>query len=161
MGANFSLPLGKRPHGNAKPVQKPVMRHATPRRAQASEREGSIQKSICDYIAAVAPAVILYAVPNASRRTAGGRAANAVPGLRKGVFDLALVLPPGAGLAGRLGGRAAFIEVKTRNGALTEDQREFRSLLTANCVPHCVARSIEDVRAFFAEHGVPTREVLL
>lgn len=142
MGSHFPLKVGKSPHGN--------------RRKQP---EAVIQRAICDYIAAVAPTVIVYAVPNASRRTEGGRASNAVPGLRKGVFDLALVLPPGAvSLALGSGPTPAFIEVKTETGKLSADQTAFRGALHQMGVPHVIATSIDDVRTAFAEWGVPTRE---
>lgn len=121
--------------------------------------EDQIQAAIVDWIAAVAPAVICYAVPNASRRTRGGRASNAVPGLRKGVFDLALVLPPGAvHMTLSYGPAPAFIEVKTAKGKLSLEQRAFRAALLQIGVPFCVATSIDDVRDFFKEIGVVTRE---
>lgn len=120
--------------------------------------EEKIQASIVSYIETVAPTVLCYAVPNASRRTFGGNASNAVPGMRKGVFDLALVLPPGSGPAGSLGGHAAFIEVKTRSGVLSDDQKAFQSALIQMGVPYVVARSIDDVREAFFMWKVPTRE---
>lgn len=120
-----------------------------------NREEDRIQAAIVDWIAAVAPAVICYAVPNASRRGAGGRASNAVPGLRKGVFDLALVFQARTqyGLP-----RPAFIEVKTDKGELSDDQKAFRGALVQMGVLHTVARSIDDVRAAFDLWGVPTRE---
>lgn len=111
--------------------------------------EDKIQAAICDYIAMVAPDVICYAVPNAARRTRGGRAANAVPGLTAGVPDLALVLP---------GGRAAFVEVKTATGTLTKAQHDFTARLAAAGIPWRTARSIDEVRLALRDWGVPTRE---
>lgn len=131
--------------------------------------EDIIQKSICDWIAAVAPTVICYAVPNASRRTAGGRASNAVPGLREGVWDLALVLPAKTVIDGKTAtwhvSRPAFIEVKTpreikkANRGLSPGQRQYELDLIRTGTPHEVCASIDDVRAFFRRIGVPTREV--
>jgi hypothetical protein len=124
--------------------------------------EDAIQQSIVDWIAVVAPAVICYACPNAARRTASGRASNAVPGLRRGVFDLALVLPPGfVNMTVSYGPTPAFIECKTKTGVLSNDQKAFRAALIQADVPFCEARSIDDVRAFFKEIGVPTREAKL
>ncbi len=113
--------------------------------------EDQIQSAVVGYIQAVAPTVILYAIPNSARRTRGGRAANAVPGLRRGVFDLGLVLPDG---------RAAFVEVKMPSpmSRLSDHQRTFRLLLTARGIPYAVCRSVEDVRAALAQWGVETRE---
>lgn len=121
--------------------------------------EDVIQQSIVDWIGTVAPAVICYAVPNASQRTLGRRASNAVPGLRKGVFDLALVLPPGfVNMTVSYGPTPAFIECKTKTGVLSLDQKAFRAALIQADVPFCEARSIDDVRHFFKEIGVPTKE---
>jgi hypothetical protein len=120
--------------------------------------ESQIQRSIVDWITVAAPDVIVFAIPNSSTRRLGGRAGNAVPGLRKGVFDLGLILPHGSGMAGLLGGQTAYIEVKTDKGTLSDDQIEFRYTLIKRLVPHCIARSIDDVRAAFAAWGVTTRE---
>jgi hypothetical protein len=124
-----------------------------------AHEESQIQRAIVDWITVVAPDVIVFAIPNSSTRKPGGRAGNAVPGLRKGVFDLGLILPRGSGnIAGRLGGLTAYIEVKTDKGELSDDQIEFRRTLITRSVPHCIARSIDDVRAAFAAWGVTTRE---
>jgi hypothetical protein len=101
------------------------------------------------YIQAVSPQTLIWAVPNAARREHGGRAGNAVPGLRRGVYDLSLVLPDG---------RFAAIEVKTAIGVPSPEQIAFGKELTARGVPWCVCTSVEDVRAFLAGLGVRTRE---
>lgn len=149
MGQHFPLSAtGKRP----------APARAWPRKR--AQPEAAIQKAICDYIAVVAPAVICYAVPNASQRTPGGRASNAVPGLRKGVWDLALILPAFPQ------GRPAAIEVKTpveiekANRGLSPEQQQYELDLIRMGVPHCVACSINDVRAAFAHWGVTTREAV-
>lgn len=136
------------------PLQSAGKRPAPPRPPRGVP-EAMIQKAIVDYIAAAAPAVIVYAVPNASRRTDGGHASNAVPGLRKGVFDLALILPR---LQGHLHPRPAFIEVKTAVGKLSPEQREFGDDLRFKGVDYVIARSIDDVRAAFDAWGVTVRE---
>jgi hypothetical protein len=116
---------------------------------KAPVRESDIQAAIIAYLAAVAPGVLVWAVPNAARRNAGGRAGNAVPGLRKGVYDLSLVLPDG---------RFAAIEVKTDTGIPSEAQMDFERELGFRNVPTCLARSIDDVRAFLSSIGIETRE---
>lgn len=120
--------------------------------------EDQIQAAIVDWIALVAPAVICYAVPNASRRAQGARASNAVPGLRKGVWDLALIIPAcGMGLP-------VFIEVKTPDAikkphrGLSPEQQQFELDLIRMGVPHEVCCSVDGVREFFRELGVATRE---
>lgn len=111
--------------------------------------EETIQAAICHYLAVAAPSVVVFAIPNSSTRTRGGRASNAVPGLRKGVFDLALILPSGV---------TAYCEVKTDRGKLTAEQEEFRLELIRRGVPHLVARSIEDMRAALRAWRIETRE---
>lgn len=111
--------------------------------------EEQIQAAVVDWIAVAAPTVIAYAVPNSSVRAPGRKASNAVPGLCKGVWDLALVLP---------NGHAAFIEVKTAKGVLSADQIGFGRRLAMRGIPHVVARSIDDVRKAFEAWGVPHRE---
>jgi VRR-NUC domain len=116
---------------------------------RATAREHDIQAAIVGYIQAVCPRAVLWAVPNAARRHPSGHAGNAVPGLRKGVFDLSLILPDG---------RFAAIEVKAAGGKLSAEQYEFGIELAFRGVAFCVARSVEDVRDFLAQLDVPTRE---
>jgi hypothetical protein len=112
--------------------------------------EAAIQRSIIAFIEAVVPRVLVYAIPMAARRTTAGRATNAVPGLRKGVFDLCLCTS---------GGFVAFIEVKTAKGQLSKDQEEIRGKFVSLGTPHAVVRSIDDVRAALAHWNIQTREV--
>ena len=113
--------------------------------------EQQIQRAICDYLAAVAPGVLVFAIPNSSRRAPGGKAGNAVPGLLKGVWDLGLLLPTGV---------TAYIEVKTRRGKLSDDQIAFGADCEMRGTPHAVAVTIDDVRRVLADWGVRTREVV-
>lgn len=111
--------------------------------------EDQIQSAIVEYIATVAPDVLCYAVPNASRRTDGGRASNGVAGLTPGIPDLALVLPCA---------RSAFIEVKSPRGVMSTEQKAMRLRMIRLGIPCCTARSIDDVRKFLDMLGVSTRE---
>ena len=114
-------------------------------------RESDIQRAIVEYLAVVLPDALVWAVPNAAVRRNGGRAGNGVPGLRKGVFDLSMILPDG---------RFAAIEVKAKGGRLSPEQSEFLWAMTDRRIPHLVAYSVDDVRFFLSQLGVKTREVL-
>jgi hypothetical protein len=109
--------------------------------------EAAIQRAIVSYMAAVAPHVVCYAVPNASRRTKGGRAGNAVPGLTKGVPDLALVVS----------GRALFLEVKAPKGRTSTEQDATIARLKRAGASVEVVRSIDDVERALTAWGISTR----
>lgn len=128
-------------HGTRKPSR--------PRCRAVKSREQDIQRAILDYIAAVCPDCLAWACPNASRRTKTGKATNAVPGLRRGVFDLSVILPDG---------RFVAVEIKTSKGYLSEEQEAFADELTSRGVMWCVLRSVEEARSMLAHYGVKTRE---
>ena len=112
--------------------------------------EASIQKAIIEYMAAVIPSALVWAVPNAAVRRKDGKAGNAVPGLRKGVYDLSILFADG---------QFAAIEVKRSGiGHLSEAQIEFAAQLMFRGVPSCVARSVDDVRLFLSSIGRKTKE---
>jgi hypothetical protein len=111
--------------------------------------EESIQKELIAYIAAIVPRAIVFAVPNASKRSLNGRPYNMVPGLMAGAPDLVVLLP---------GGRAVMIEVKTPKGRSSEKQVAFSGRCNAIGHSYFVARSQDDVRRAFAVLGVETRE---
>jgi VRR-NUC domain len=111
--------------------------------------EDRLQKQIVDYLNAVlvAPAFVA-AIPNASRRTAAGRAGNAVPGLKKGMPDLVVAAPLK---------RTLWLEVKTPTGRMSAEQKEVQAVLRDMSHAHEVVRSIEDVKRALIAWGVPFR----
>jgi len=111
--------------------------------------EQDVQRSVIDYIVAVAPGIFIYAIPNSGRRERGCKASNAVSGLRKGAPDLGLVLP---------GGRAAFIECKSEKGRLSWEQEACAEAIEASGGLWVMARGINDVRHALADWGVTTRD---
>lgn len=113
--------------------------------------EDGIQQAIVDYLALVTPETLVWAVPNAARRSKGGKAGNAVPGLRKGVHDLSLLFKDG---------RFATIEVKTATGVLSDEQADFGDEVVRRKAYWCIARSVDDARKFLARLSVKTREVV-
>lgn len=111
--------------------------------------EEQIQSAIVAYIEAVVPGAVVIAIPNAARRKKGGKAGNAVPGLKKGAPDLVVALPRGM---------TVWIEVKARKGRARQDQIDMAAALNWVDHVHVYARSIEDVRDALVYAGVETRE---
>ena len=111
--------------------------------------EEKIQAASIDYLRAALRDHLVFAIPNAARRTAHGKAGNAVPGLMPGMPDLGICL---------LHGRILFLEVKTPAGTLSPDQLAMHLLLRA--LGHIVetVRSIDETRQVLEHHKVPTRE---
>jgi len=114
-------------------------------------KEAQIQKAIVDYLNVVLPLNFrCFAIPNASQRTATGRPANAVAGLRRGVPDLAIV----GGV-----GRVFFLEVKAAKGRLSEYQSEFGDWCAhKGLIPWACVHSVEETRHALREWQIETRE---
>jgi hypothetical protein len=111
--------------------------------------EDKVQKTIITYIEAVVPNVLVFAIPNASRRRKGGRAGNAVPGLKAGMPDLCFFY----------GARPYFVEVKVPGGkGLSQVQIDCHRELLDREIDVTSATSIEDVREALADWGIHTRE---
>jgi hypothetical protein len=114
-----------------------------------AESEASIQRGIVDYVQAVAPQCLIFAVPNASRRTKGGRASNGVAGLTAGIPDLCIIAP---------GGVAYFMEVKTPKGRLSDAQFTILNRLTGLHSEWQIVHSIDDARYALKCWNILTRE---
>jgi hypothetical protein len=112
-------------------------------------READIQRTIVAYLDAVLVDAIRFAVPNAARRTTGGKASNGVAGLTAGIPDLCVV---------EGGGRALFLEVKTDAGRPSPAQSAILTRMHVLGIPYAVVRSVDDVRAALAHHKFKTRE---
>lgn len=112
--------------------------------------ENDIQRAIVKYIGAVLPHGIVMAIPNASRRTVGGKPMNAAPGLLPGAPDLVVALPKG---------RVVWLEVKAPKGRASSNQITVHGKLNALGHTCAVVRSIEDVQRVFDYLGIETREI--
>jgi len=110
--------------------------------------EDGIQRSIVDYLEAVLAGVFVFAIPNAAIRNLGGRAGNAIPGLRKGMPDIGFLWNHGT----------FFLEVKTETGRLSADQIDCHVELRARGYPVATVCSIDEVRIALGLWGVITRE---
>lgn len=114
-------------------------------------KEADIQKAIVEFLDVALPKTHrAFAVPNAAKRSKGKRASNAVPGLRKGVPDLAIV--------GQ--GRIWFIEVKRNTKAkLSEHQDEWASwCFCLGNTPWVRAEDVDHVRMALKQWNIKTRE---
>ena len=114
-------------------------------------KESVIQTAIVEWLNVVLPkGYRCFAIPNGARRTASGRAANAVAGLTPGVPDLAII--------GR--GHIWFVEVKGPRGIVSDAQEEFLAWCATTGTPYCIARSVDDVRVALMNWNVQTLEAL-
>jgi VRR-NUC domain len=118
-------------------------------RIRLRESETELQGVLVVYLNTVLRDRLVFAVPNAARRTKGGRAANAIPGLFPGFPDLGVCL---------LHGRVLWLEAKTEDGELSEQQEKTHRLLRDLGHVVEVVRSVEDTRRALRTHKVPTRE---
>ena len=110
--------------------------------------EDRIQISILEYLEAVAPHVLFFAVPNEGRRSWTAAARHKLLGMVAGVPDLVLVHD----------GHALFFEVKAPDGRLRPAQKLFLETAAKAGAKTAVVRSIDDVRAALKAWGIPTRE---
>jgi hypothetical protein len=110
--------------------------------------EDRIQISILDYLEAVAPHVLFFAVPNEGKRSYMVARRHKLLGMVAGVPDLVLTYE----------GRAYFLEVKSAVGRLRPAQKLFIEAAHKAGAKCAVVRSIEDVRAALGAWGIPTRE---
>ena len=115
--------------------------------------ERETQAAIIAYCKAVLPAgSVVYAIPNASRRTRTGKASNAIPGLLRGVSDLCILAP------GRV---VIYAEVKRETGgSVSPEQFEFQQSVRALGHSAAIWRGIDDARNTFAALHIKTREVV-
>ena len=113
--------------------------------------EAKIQAAIVEWVRTVAPDILIFSIPNGGLRTKAEAALFKWTGATAGIPDLALIIGDG---------RACFVEVKTPEGRVSPEQREIMQRLESLGASCIVARSIDDVRAAFAEWAIPTREVV-
>src|SRR5688572_16332473 len=120
------------------------------KKARSTEEE-DMQIALCELLKINARKdVIWYAVPNGghrSKKTAGRLKAM---GVKKGVYDLAGVLPDAA---------AWFLELKVGDNKPTKEQKEFGEVCERLGVPHHVAYSLDSAVEFLVNIGVmkPTK----
>jgi hypothetical protein len=111
--------------------------------------EARIQAAIVEWVRTVAPGVLIFAVPNGGLRSKAEAARMKWTGTVAGIPDLCVIAQ---------GGRAFFLEVKTSNGRLSDDQLAIVDALSKLGAPFMTVRSIDDVRRTFSGWGIETRE---
>lgn len=110
------------------------------KRLHASEK--AIQAAVVAHWRAFGvPGSLVAAIPNAR--------AFGQPGLTKGLFDL-LVIAPGLGVC--------FMELKTARGKVSQEQRDFETLLWNTGVPYAIAYGRDEPIAVLEEWGVVRRK---
>jgi len=107
------------------------------------EPERDIQVAIVDALHAYCPHP-WFAVPNGGKRHIKTATKLKAEGVRRGVPDLCFVLP---------GGRFAGLELKSKKGNLSPDQKAFRDAVTAIQGWWSVAHSFDDAWRTLADWG--------
>jgi hypothetical protein len=131
------------------------MRKLPPLARRRVRLEDKVQRDALSYLyTVVVPKPFVFAIPNAARRYKKngqlGRAGNAVPGLRRGMPDLAMLYRE----------RIYFLEAKADrpNARLSDAQREVIEELLERGFHVCAFKSIDDIRAALVRWGIQTRE---
>ena len=88
--------------------------------------------------------VYWFSIPNGGKRHIRVASKLKAEGLRPGVADLCFILP---------GGRAAFLELKSAKGVLSDEQKAFRDAITVSQAWWNVARSLDEAWGILAAWG--------
>ena len=112
--------------------------------------EDKLQRAIVDYLELVLPQPhLVFAIPNAAARRNGGRAGNAVPGLRPGMPDLAFIVD----------GITYYLEVKIpKRGRISNAQNDMALAITTCGAKVAFVTSIDAVRRYLRDWGISTKE---
>ena len=112
--------------------------------------EDAIHRGILRYLRSVLPSGwIVMHVPNGGSRNPIEGAKMKALGVVAGWPDISIYGPLGC----------FFMEVKSAKGRLSNCQHMILDKLKDAGFPVAVVRSLDDVRDFIAEHGLPSREV--
>lgn len=115
--------------------------------------EANLQITIVNYIRSVAPDLVFFHVPNGGKRSKSEAGRFKAMGVLAGVADLIFWW------SDHYETKTGAIEIKTDKGSLQPSQKEFRDRFLSIGGKYALARSIDDVRAIFADWGIKTREV--
>jgi hypothetical protein len=107
--------------------------------------EFDIHRGIVQLLRVSTPKTLVwYAIPNGRKRSITEGKKLKAEGVRPGAADLAFVLPDGT---------AAFMEIKTKGGRQSPEQREFEAAVSLAGARYAIVRSIDEARAILASWG--------
>lgn len=113
------------------------------------DSEHAIQKALVDYLTVnCRPDVYWFSIPNGGLRNMRVAIKLKAEGLKPGVADLCFMLP---------NGRAAWLELKTKIGRLSDHQEGFKARCTALGHLWAMARSVEEAIPHLAAWNVLRR----
>lgn len=115
-------------------------------------RENDVQRAVIGFLEAVVPGVFIFAIPNAARRNRGGKAGNAVPGLKPGMPDLGF-------LCRQYPGVTFYPEIKRPGESTSDAQDRCHQELQAIGAKVAIVDSVEEMRQVLAWWNIDTREV--
>lgn len=106
------------------------------------KEEYLLQKTIVDYIRDNYPKIVVFCVPNEAAHVA-----HHAPGILKGAPDLILVLPE----------KVVFLELKSTNGRLSDQQCLFKTKVELLGVEYHIIRDLIDVKDIL-KNNLPLEE---
>ena len=113
---------------------------------RADVSEHALQKLVISMLKACArPDVFWFAVPNAGWRPGAIGARMKAEGLAAGVADLCIMLA---------GGKTCWLEMKTKTGRQTPEQKTFELVCQQLGHPYALARSLDEATDVLNEWGV-------
>lgn len=126
--------------------------HIDPPKAAYDGSEIQIQTVFRSRANIMCPRVLIVAVPNAAKRTQWAINQARREGISPGFPDLICIWP----------GKTAYIELKTRTGQISANQKEWMERLTSYGFPAGVFRHPDTALKFLRANGAPfiTREGL-
>lgn len=114
----------------------------------AQRNEDSIQRDLLQWLKAVCPRALVFAVPNGEHRNKITAAKLKGQGVLAGAPDLVIAHD----------GVIAFIEVKRSKGRQSPAQIAFQEVCAEQRLPYGVVRGCGDLKAFLNDIGIQTRE---
>jgi hypothetical protein len=110
--------------------------------------ETRLHSAAVRYLRTVCPDCLTWHVANGGKRSPETARLMKSLGVLPGVFDLVLLAP---------GPRTFFLEAKAEQGKLSEDQQWFKGELIKMGFSYVVFRSLDDIRDFIVQNGIPNR----